>query len=232
MVRSMRSRVFPIAAAVLLLAASASSTAAAPAGSFSATWCYAADYNGLANQIVATFAWSGYKVDEISMGSGDGSGAGFGFVEPLNRTLSKGTLVRSIGAYDGNTVAGVSILYNEATQASDEIDRPGDSWSNLPDCNFPKSVVLSACKLGDTGQIVATITWRGYWVDSASFFIIDGAAGVTPVDPPAREGSVSGQLGADNDYPTLTAGIQFKNRVAATRTLEAPDGDWANLPDC
>ena len=135
MLRKVRSRLFPVVAAlVLLAAATGSAQAAKPTKSFNATFCYSADFNGVAPAIVATITWSGYTADGYSMGSGDASGAGFGFLAPLGRVTRAGSVTDGILADDNNTFAGASITFRGTVVKETDINRPGSSWSGLTAC--------------------------------------------------------------------------------------------------
>jgi hypothetical protein len=134
MLRKVRSRLFPVVAALVLLAAATGSVQAAkPTKSFNVTFCYSADFNGVAPAIVATITWSGYTADGYSMGSGSPDG-GFGFLAPLAHAQRSGSVTDGIGAFDDNTFAGASITFHGTAVQEVNIDRPGSSWSGLPAC--------------------------------------------------------------------------------------------------
>jgi hypothetical protein len=134
MLRKVRSRLFPVAAAlVLLAAATGSAQAARPTKSFNVTFCYSTDFNGVAPAIVATITWSGYTADGYSIGSGSDTG-GFGFLAPFGHVERAGSVTDGIGADDQNTFAGASITFRGTVVQEADIDRPGSSWSGLPAC--------------------------------------------------------------------------------------------------
>ena len=77
-----------VLAASLMLLVGASSASAGPNKSFDATFCFATSYEGVSPALVATVTWSGYRVNNVSIGIGDGSGAGFGVFFPVTAARS------------------------------------------------------------------------------------------------------------------------------------------------
>jgi len=128
-------------AACLLVSLAVGNAAAGRPASFDATFCFAAaegepETEGyLPDRIVANVSWSGYAVDGVSIGSGDGQGAGFGYVDPLGSVVRTGSHELWIAADDEtNVVAGVDIRIHNHVLASEDVDRPGTSWSGLTAC--------------------------------------------------------------------------------------------------
>ncbi len=80
----------------------------------------------------------------------------------------------------------------------------------------------------------ATVTWAGYRVDEVFGGQLDGQhrEAVVPVDPAARQGTVTIDLGYDDAVPFASAGIRLGKHVWQTETVHATGLDFPNLPGC
>jgi hypothetical protein len=97
----------------------------------------------------------------------------------------------------------------------------------------PKSFDAAFCFSYGIG-LRATVTWSGYRVDAVYGGQLDGQHRefVVPVEPAARQGTVTIDLGYDDAVPFVTAGIRLVKHVWQSETVHATGLDFPNLPGC
>ena len=87
----------------------------------------------------------------------------------------------------------------------------------------------------DGAGLTATVTWSGYRVDAVAGTDNDHVnylEVVVPVDPAARQGSVTFDIPYDDAMPYVSAEIRNGKKVWASVEVESTGLDWPNLPRC
>lgn len=97
----------------------------------------------------------------------------------------------------------------------------------------PKSFEASFC-LFFNGSFLVTVTWSGYRVDEVFGGQIDDQHRevVVPIDPAARQGSLTVGLPYDDAVPHVSAGIRLGKHVWQLVTVHSTGLDFPNLPRC
>ena len=104
-----------------------------------------------------------------------------------------------------------------------------------PNKSFDATFCYATSYEGVSPALVATVTWSGYRVNTISIGIGDGSgAGFGAFFPvtAARSGTEIVYIGVDNSAPFGGVDIRNGNHIWASEPVDAPTGDWANLPAC